>query len=67
MARTFTGGFLLVAPVVAGWLVGNWGYKAMFAASIAFTLLGAFFMNQVRDLPRVRQAEPQPAIQTEEV
>ena len=67
MARTFTGGFLLVAPVIAGWLVGNWGYEAMFAASIAFTLLGAFFMNQVHDLPRVRQAEPQPATQMEEV
>lgn len=52
MARTLTGIFLLLAPILAGWLVQVSGYPLMFCLSVVFTLLAAVLMNQVRDAPR---------------
>ncbi len=69
MARTLTGSVLLLAPVLAGWLVESRGYPLMFAASIAFTLLGTLLMNRVRDVPRglaLPVLTPAPAMPKEE-
>lgn len=56
MARTLTGAFFLVAPVLAGWLVNSFGYIVMFVVSLAFTLLSTVLMLRVRDFPRDKQA-----------
>ena len=56
MARTLTGAFFLVAPVLAGWLVNSFGYIVMFVVSLAFTLLSTVLMLRVRDFPRGKQA-----------
>ncbi|HQN69555.1 MAG TPA: hypothetical protein PLW19_06890, partial [Anaerolineaceae bacterium] len=52
MARTLTGAFLLLAPVLAGWLVDEYSYNLMFWIALAFTLVSTVLMAQVRDFPR---------------
>lgn len=52
MARTLTGAFLLLAPVLAGWLVEKYSYNLMFWIALAFTLVSTVLMAQVRDFPR---------------
>ncbi len=52
MARTLTGAFLLLAPVLAGWLVYEYSYNLMFWIALAFTLVSTVLMAQVRDFPR---------------
>jgi MFS family permease len=39
MSKTLTGPFLLVAPIIGGWLVQMWGYQAMFLVAFLFSLL----------------------------
>lgn len=55
MARTLTGAFLLLAPVLAGWLVNDYSYDLMFWVAVAFTLISTVLMAQVRDFPRGKQ------------
>ncbi len=52
MARTLTGVFVLIAPILAGWLVESFGYDVMFAVSVGLSILGALLMNRVKDQPR---------------
>lgn len=52
MARTLTGVFFLIAPVLAGWLVNDFGYIVMFVVSLVFMLLSTVLMLRVRDFPR---------------
>ncbi|HNZ15220.1 MAG TPA: MFS transporter [Anaerolineaceae bacterium] len=52
MARTLTGAFLLLAPVLAGWLVNDYSYNLMFWVTLVFTLISTVLMAQVRDFPR---------------
>ncbi|MFZ3151111.1 MAG: MFS transporter [Anaerolineaceae bacterium] len=60
MARSLTAVFVLMAPVLAGWLVEAYGYKVMFAVSVVLSLIGAGLMNKVRDVPRrSRVKEPE--------
>lgn len=54
MARTLTGLFLLVAPVLAGWLVKAYGYNAMFLVSLGFMVVATSLMTTVKDRPRNR-------------
>lgn len=54
VARTLTGSFLLIAPILAGWLVQSFSYRVMFITSIAFTLISIVMMNGVKDAPRGR-------------
>lgn len=54
MARTLTGIFLLLAPVLAGWLVKRFNYNTMFLAALAFMLLATTLMATVKDRPRRR-------------
>ena len=54
MARTLTGVFLLIAPVLSGWLVQSFNYNVMFAVSFGFVLLSTILMSTVKDRPRKR-------------
>lgn len=56
MARTLTGGFLLVAPVLSGWLVERFNYEVMFAVSMIFVLISSVLIVAVKDRPRRRPA-----------
>ncbi len=56
MARTLTGGFLLLAPVLSGWLVQSFNYIVMFAVSFGFVVLSTIMMMTVKDRPRKRLA-----------
>lgn len=56
MARTLTGAFLLLAPILAGWLVDDFGYVVMFWVALGFTLISTVFMMGVRDFPRGKHA-----------
>jgi MFS family permease len=52
LARSLTGIFVLLSPILAGWLVESFGYSVMFAISCILSLIAAPLMNQVRDVPR---------------
>ena len=52
MARTLTGIFLLLAPVLAGWLVKSFNYNTMFLVALAFMVLATALMATVKDRPR---------------
>ena len=54
MARTLTGGFLLLAPVLSGWLVQSFNYLVMFAVSFGFVVVSTVLMTTVKDRPRKR-------------
>lgn len=54
MARTLTGVFLLIAPILSGWLVQRFNYLVMFAVSMGFVLLATLLMSTVKDRPRKR-------------
>jgi len=54
MARTLTGAFLLLAPVLSGWLVQRFSYLVMFAVSLGFVVIATFLMSTVKDRPRRR-------------
>ena len=54
MARTLTGVFLLLAPVLSGWLVQSFSYGVMFAVSLGFVGLSTVLMATVKDRPRRR-------------
>ena len=54
MARTLTGVFLLLAPVLSGWLVQSFNYIVMFAVSFGFVVLSTIMMMTVKDRPRRR-------------
>jgi MFS family permease len=54
MARTLTGVFLLVAPILSGWLVQSFNYLVMFAVSFGFVVLATALMASVKDRPRRR-------------
>ena len=54
MARTLTGVFLLLAPVLSGWLVQSFSYGVMFAVSLGFVGLSTVLMGTVKDRPRRR-------------
>jgi len=56
MARTLTGAFLLLAPVLAGWLVEDYGYTLMFWVALGFTVISTVLMMGVRDFPRGKRA-----------
>ena len=56
MARTLTGGFLLVAPVLSGWLVERFNYEVMFSVSMIFVLISSVLIVAVKDRPRLRPA-----------
>ena len=56
MARTLTGVFLLLAPVLSGWLVQSFSYGVMFAVSLGFVGLSTVLMATVKDRPRKRLA-----------
>jgi MFS family permease len=50
MSKTLTGPFLLIAPIIAGWLVNFWGYQSMFLISfivsiIAFIIIRFFVVE----------------------
>jgi MFS family permease len=47
---------LLLAPVLAGWLVNDYSYDLMFWVAVAFTLISTVLMAQVRDFPRGKRA-----------
>ncbi|HAE86113.1 MAG TPA: hypothetical protein DCG78_06375 [Anaerolineaceae bacterium] len=52
LARSLTGIFVLLSPIIAGWLVERFDYRVMFAISCILSLIAAPLMNQVRDVPR---------------
>jgi len=52
LARSLTGIFVLLSPIIAGWLVESFGYTIMFAVSLGLSLLAVPLMNQVKDVPR---------------
>ena len=52
MGRTLTGSFLLIAPVVAGFLVEEYSYLVMFVVSAVFIAIAAILMARVEDAPR---------------
>jgi len=52
MGRTLTGSFLLLAPVLAGWLVSQFDYTVMFIAAIFFIAIATLLMSRVKDVPR---------------
>jgi len=52
LARTLPGIFLLLSPILAGWVAGQTSYPFMFGLSIAFSLLFFVSMWGVRDRPR---------------
>jgi len=52
MGRTLTGSFLLIAPVVAGFLVEEYSYLVMFIVSAVFIAIAAILMARVEDAPR---------------
>lgn len=52
MGRTLTGSFLLLAPILAGWLVSRFNYTVMFIAAIVFTAAATLLMYKVKDVPR---------------
>jgi MFS family permease len=54
MARSLTGVFLLLAPVLSGWLVEKFSYLVMFAVSLGFVLLAVVVMSAVKDRVRRR-------------
>lgn len=54
MARTLTGVFLLLAPILSGWLVQSFSYAVMFAVSLGFVVIATFIMTSVKDRPRKR-------------
>lgn len=54
MARTLTGGFLLLAPILSGWLVESFNYYVMFSVSLGFVVLSTVLMATVKDRPRNR-------------
>jgi MFS family permease len=54
MARTLTGVFLLLAPLLSGWLVQSYSYLVMFAVSLGFVILATILMATVKDRPRRR-------------
>ncbi len=54
MARTLTGAFLLLAPLLSGWLVQSFSYLVMFAVSLGFVVLATILMATVKDHPRRR-------------
>jgi len=58
MARSLTGIFVLLSPILAGWLVESFNYRVMFAISCVLSLIAAPVMNQVHDVPRTK---PKPA------
>lgn len=39
MSKTLTGPFLLIAPIIAGWLVNFWGYQSMFIISLIVSII----------------------------
>jgi len=57
MARTLTGGFLLVAPVLSGWLVERFSYKVMFSVSFVFVIISSVLIVAVKDRPRIRSIQ----------
>lgn len=59
MARTLTGAFFLVAPVLAGWLVNSYGYITMFVVALVFTVLSTVLMLRVHDFPRRKLVKPE--------
>jgi len=54
MARTLTGGFLLLAPILSGWLVERFDYFVMFSVSFGFVVVSTLLMATVKDRPRIR-------------
>ncbi len=52
MGRTLTGSFLLLAPVLAGWLVAKFDYTVMFIVTIFFNAVATLLMSRVKDVPR---------------
>jgi MFS family permease len=54
MARTLTGGFLLLAPILSGWLVERFDYFVMFSVSFGFVVVSTLLMATVKDRPRKR-------------
>ena len=54
MGRTLTGSFLLLAPVLAGLLVGRFDYTVMFIVSAFFIAIATLLMTRVKDVPRRR-------------
>jgi len=54
LARSLTGIFVLLSPILAGWLVESFDYRVMFAISCALSLIAAPMMNQVHDVPRTK-------------
>ncbi|MDD4578150.1 MAG: hypothetical protein PHS75_06340, partial [Anaerolineaceae bacterium] len=54
MARTLTGAFLLLAPILSGWLVQRYSYLVMFTVSLGFVILATILMATVKDRPRRR-------------
>lgn len=57
MARTLTGGFLLVAPVLSGWLVERFSYDVMFSVSFVFVIISSVLIVAVKDRPRIRSIQ----------
>ena len=52
LARSLTGAFLLLAPILSGWLVERFSYLVMFAVSLGFMIAATIFMTTVKDRPR---------------
>lgn len=52
MGRTLTGSFLLLAPVLAGWLVAKFDYTVMFIVTIFFNAVATLLISRVKDVPR---------------
>jgi len=52
MGRTLTGFFLLLAPILAGLLVGKFDYIVMFIVSAFFIAIATLLMIRVKDVPR---------------
>jgi MFS family permease len=38
MSKTLTGPFLLIAPIIGGVLVNQWGYQSMFITSFVISI-----------------------------
>ena len=52
LARTIPGIFLLISPLMAGWLIKANGYQLMFIISLVFLLISIVFLLRVKDRKR---------------
>lgn len=57
LARTLPGILILIAPLIGGVLVGQFGYRVMFLVAIGFSLAGIVILLGVKDRKRLNKTK----------